>query len=124
MSIPFLVYCAPVFLVFEAAQLVLAERYLGVKQIERGEDPRLLGPTEPVAAAWTILLVAYWAWMGAMLVPGFGRIQIVCMLLVTFIGYGFRRNCELKWALVVLTIEGAIRIGMLVSLIATALRRL
>jgi hypothetical protein len=122
--VPILTYAAPIFLLFEAAQLVIAERYLGVKQIERGLDPRELGPSEAIAAAWTGVLVAYWAWMGAMLVPGFGRAQVVCLLLVSLVGYGLRRNCRLKWVLVILTVEGAIRIGMLVSLMAMAWRRL
>jgi hypothetical protein len=122
-SFPLLAYAAPVFLVFEAAQLVVAERYLGVKQIERGVDPRELGPSEPVAAVWSILLIVYWAWIGAMLVPGFARAQVACLLLVSLAGYSFRRNCRLKWVLVVLTLEGAIRIGMLVSIIAMAWRR-
>lgn len=122
--LPLLVYLTPFFLVFEAVQLVVAERYLGVKQIERGTDPRSLGPSEPIAAGWTLALLLYWAWMGAMLVPGFGRAQVVCLLAVSFSGYALRRNCDLKWVLVVLTVEGAIRIGMLVSLIAMAWRRL
>ena len=123
-GVPIFVYAAPLFLVFEALQLVFAERYLGVKQIERGVDPRELGPGEAIAAAWTFLLLAYWAWMGAMLVPGFGRAQVLCLLAVSFIGYALRRNCALKWVLVIMTIEGAIRIGMLVSLMAMAWRRL
>lgn len=122
--IPLLLYAAPLFLVFEAAQLVVAERYLGVKQIERGVDPRELGPGEGLAAAWTIVLMAYWVWIGAMLVPGFGRPQVLCLVLVSLIGYSLRRNVPLKWVLVVLTVEGAIRIGMLVSLMAMAWRRL
>lgn len=122
--IPLLVYAAPFFLVFEMAQLVIAERYLGVKQIERGEDPRELGPPEPIAAGWTLILIAYWAWIGAMLVPGFGRTQVACLLVVSLIGYTLRRNCALKWVLVILTVEGAVRIGMLVSIMAIAWRRL
>lgn len=123
-AIPLLVYAAPFFLLFEAAQLVVGERYLGVKQIERGVDPRELGPPEPVAAGWVLCVLAYWAWMGAMLVPGFGRPQILCLLAVSIIGYAVRRNCPFRWVLVVLTIEGAIRIGMLVSLLAMAWRRM
>ena len=123
-AIPLLVYAAPFFLLFEAAQLVVSERFLGVKQIERGLDPRDAGPPEAVAAGWTLAILAYWLWMGAMLVPGFGRPQVVCLLAVSFLGYALRRNCPLKWVLVVLTIEGAIRIGMLVSLLAMTWRRL
>lgn len=115
---------APLFVVFEAWQLVMSERLLGVKQIAIGGDPRPRGPREPIAAIWTLLLVAYWAWMGAMLVPGFGRPQIICLLGVSFLGYALRRNCALKWVLVILTLEGAIRIGMLISLMGSAARKL
>lgn len=123
-AVPYLVFLAPVFLLLEAWQLVMSERLLGVKQIAAGGDPRTRGPSERVAAAWTIGLIFYWAWMGAMLVPNFGRAQVVCLLLVSFVGYALRRNCALKWVLVILTLEGAVRMGMLVSLLGTAWRRL
>ena len=38
------------------------------------------------------------------------------MLGISLLGYSFRRNSGLKWILVILTLEGAIRIGMMVSL--------
>ena len=34
---------APLFFTFELWQLVVSERYLGIKQIARGADPRALG---------------------------------------------------------------------------------
>lgn len=123
MAVPWMVYLAPFFLVFEAVQLVASERFLGIKQLERGVDPRETGPREGAAALWTLTLLVYWAWMGAMLVPGFGRAQILCLLAVSLLGYAVRRNCPLRWVLVVLTIEGAIRIGMLVSVLALAWRQ-
>lgn len=119
---PFLAYLAPVFIVFEVWQLVIAERYLGLKQIQAGVDPRTLGPREPVAAAWSLALVAYWIWLGLMLIIAFGRTQIVCMLIVCILGYALRRNSTLKWVLVILTLEGAVRIGMLVSYCALIVR--
>lgn len=114
--IPVLAYAAPLFILFELAQLVASERLVGVKQIERGLDPRTRGPSEPVAAGWTISLVVYWLWMGMMLEPDFGRVHIVVLLVVSVVGYALRRNAGLKWILVILTFEGAIRIGMLISL--------
>jgi hypothetical protein len=123
-SVPYLIFLAPLFLLFESVQLVLAERLLGKRQIERGGDPREQGPTIRVAAVWTICLVFYWAWMGAMLVPGFGRPQVICLLAVSFLGYALRRNCGIKWVLVIITLEGAVRIGMLLSLLGMAWRRL
>ena len=38
-----LLLLAPLFLIFEIGQLVLCERYVGIKQIARGADPRALG---------------------------------------------------------------------------------
>lgn len=102
----------------------MSERLLGVKQIAAGGDPRARGPGECVAAAWSVSLIAYWAWMGAILVPGFGRAQIVGLLVVSFLGYALRRNAPLKWILVFPTLEGAIRMGLLVSLLGMAWRRL
>ncbi len=124
MSVPLMAFLAPLFFVFEGWQLVIGERYLGVKQIARHGDPRELGPSEPVAAFWTVAILAYACWTLAMLATGFARAQILCLIAVTLIGFNLRRNCSLKWVLVVLTIEGAIRIGMLVSLMGTVWRRL
>jgi hypothetical protein len=45
-----LLLLTPLFLVFEVWQLVLSERYLGVKQIARGVDPRTLGLSEMTAS--------------------------------------------------------------------------
>ena len=122
--VPVIAFMAPLFLLFELAQLVASERFLGVKQIARGTDPRHDGPPEPAAAAWTITLVVYWLWMGMMLVPPFARIHIVILLVVSLVGYVLRRNYGLKWILVILTFEGAIRIGILVALIGRMWRRL
>lgn len=124
MDIPLLLYFAPVCLLFEAWQLVIAERHLGIKQIERGADPRDRGPGELLSLVWGAGIVLYWIWMILMLIPKDGRIQVVCMLIVSLAGYSLRRNSGLKWILVILTIEGAIRIGMIISLIGAAWRSL
>lgn len=115
---------APAFLAFELWQLVIAERYVGIKQIERGSDPRELGLGEGVAALWSITLFAYWGWMVLMLVQPWGRLQVLLLLGVSAAGFAIRRGCGLKWVLVTLTFEGAVRIGMLLSLCALAWRRL
>jgi hypothetical protein len=115
---------APVFLVFELWQLVLAERYVGIKQIERGTDPRELGLGEAAAAFWSLMLLAYWAWMALMLFQPWGRLQALILISVSGIGFLIRRGCGLKWVLVTLTFEGAIRVGMLLQLCALAWRRL
>ncbi|MDB4474445.1 hypothetical protein N9023_05505 [Opitutaceae bacterium] len=123
-SVPVIAFVAPIFLVLELVQLVMCERLVGIKQIERGTDPRGRGPREPIAAAWTIFLTTYWLWMGMMLVPPFARAHVVVLIAVSIIGYAMRRNVGLKWILVILTFEGAIRIGMLIALIGRMWRRL
>lgn len=115
---------APLFLVFEVWQLVLCERYLGIKQIERGADPRQLGLREFTAFVWSVLLIGYWFWMGLLLVTSAGRIHGIGLLLVSMIGFSLRRGVRFKWLLVILTFEGAIRIGLLLSVCSQAWRRL
>lgn len=124
MDIPALLYLAPLCLLFEAWQLVVAERHLGIKQIESGADPRERGPGELLSFFWGTGIVLYWVWMILMLIPKDGRIQVVCMLIVSLSGYSLRRNSGLRWILVILTVEGAVRIGMIISLIAGAWRAL
>jgi len=124
MDIPILLYLAPLCLVFEVGQLVVAERHLGIKKIESGVDPRDCGPGELLSFAWGAGIVAYWIWMILMLIPREGRPQVVCMLIVTLLGYSLRRNAGLKWILVILTLEGAVRIGMIISLLGGAWRAL
>jgi hypothetical protein len=115
---------APAFLLFELWQLVIAERYVGLKQIARGTDPRELGLGEFTAAFWTLALVAYWGWMVLLLLQPWGRLQVVLLIAVSIVGFYARRGCGLKWLLVILTFEGSIRVGMLLSLCFIAWRRL
>ena len=121
---PTLILCAPLFLVFEVWQLVLSERYLGIKQIARGANPRTLGLGESTACVWSLALIAYWGWMTLLLFVQMGRIHGLSLLVVTMIGFSLRRGTTLKWVLVILTFEGAIRVGLLFSLCAMAWRRL
>jgi hypothetical protein len=117
-----LVFLTPVWLLFEIVQLVVGERFLGVKQIEAGTDPRQNGPHESVAFIWTAGIFLFWLWLVAMLFQPIGRPQIAAMIVVTLIGFSIRRSCGLKWLLVVLTFEGAVRVGMLLSIAALAWR--
>ena len=119
-----LILLAPLFLVFEVWQLVLSERYLGIKQIARGADPRALGLGELTAFFWTAAIVVYWLWMLVLLFAPFGRAHALGLLAVTGLGYTLRRGSSLKWVLVILTFEGAMRVGLLFSLCAMAWRRL
>jgi preprotein translocase subunit Sss1 len=119
-----LILFAPLFLAFEVVQLVLSERYLGIKQIARGADPRSLGLGELTAFFWTMAIVAYWLWMTALLFSPLSRINGLGLMAVSALGFSFRRGNPMKWTLVILTFEGAIRVGFLISLIGTVWRKI
>jgi hypothetical protein len=119
-----LLVLAPLFLVFEVVQLVLSERYLGIKQIARGADPRGLGLGEVTAFFWSLTIMAYWIWMFALVTISFARVHAFALLGVAFLGFLIRRGCSLKWVLVILTFEGAARIGLLFSLTVAAWKRI
>ncbi|PTY08481.1 hypothetical protein DB347_02550 [Opitutaceae bacterium EW11] len=107
---------APAWILFEILQLVAGERLLGLKQIQAGRDTRQTEPSQTVSAVWVSFILLYWAWMFAMFFAHVGRPQLLALLGVSLLGMTVRRVCTLRWVLVVLTFEGAIRIGMLVSL--------
>lgn len=112
----YLPYLAPLFLLFEVWQLVISERYLGIKQIARAADPRTLGLAEVTAFLWAMAIFVYWVWMLALIFTHVGRVHGIALFLVSMIGYTIRRGAPLKWVLVILTLEGAIRVGLLFSL--------
>ena len=114
---------APLFLAFEIWQLVLCERYLGIRQLATGRDPRSLPMSERRAFTWTLLLFLYWIWIGLLLGGPAGRIQALALFIISLGGFLLRRNSPLRWILVILTFEGALRVGMLVSLVGTFWRR-
>jgi hypothetical protein len=115
---------APVFLAFELWQLVISERYMGIKQIRANADPRELPMAETRAALWGIGLLLYGLWMFTLLLHPVGRAQGIVLLVVTGLGYAVRSSCGIKWVLVVLTLEGSVRVGMLVSLLYATIRHL
>jgi hypothetical protein len=119
-----LVFLTPVWFVFEIVHLVLSERFLGVKQIEAGTDPRQLGPGEPQSFVWSFGILLFWLWLVAMLFQSTGRAEIVALIVITVVGFFIRRSCSLRWVLVALTFEGALRIGMLLYLLAMIWRRI
>jgi hypothetical protein len=119
-----LILLAPLFLVLEVWQLFLSERYLGIKQIARGTDPRTLGLREVTACIWSLSLITYWFWMVLLLFVPQGRLNGLGLLVVTTLGFSLRRGSPLKWVLVILTFEGAVRVGLLFSLCAIAWQRL
>lgn len=115
---------APLFLAFEIWQLVVGERYLGIKHIKARTDPRELPMSRRLAAFWSVSLIVYHVWMVTLLLHPLGRAQGVVLLAVSFLGYGLRSACGLNWVLVVLTFEGSIRVGMLLSLLGMTWRRM
>ncbi len=119
-----IVFIAPVFIIFEIVQLMAAERYLGVRQIAAGEDPREGGPSEGWSALWAGCILAEMGWLAILLTERPTRIHAACLLLVSLIGFTLRHNCALRRVLVILTIEGALRLGLMVSLFGTAWRAL
>lgn len=120
---PPLLLLAPLFFAFEVWQLVMGERYLGIKQIARDADPRDLGLREATAFCWLLALGAYAAWSLALLTLPSTRLHAVGLIGIWLIGYSLRRNVGLKHVLIVLTFEGAFRIALLVSLLVLAWRR-
>ena len=119
-----LVFLTPVWFVFEIIQLIVSERFLGVKQIKADTDHRQFGPREPLAFLWCMGIMLFWVWLVAMLFQSVGRASVVTMLAITLVGFSVRRSCGLRWVLVVLTFEGALRIGMLLYLSALSWRRI
>jgi hypothetical protein len=118
------VLLAPLFLAFELWQLVVGERYLGIRQIRANANPRELPMANWMAATWAGGLVAYYLWMCTLLLHPVGRAQGFVLLTVSAIAYALRSTASLKWTLVILTFEGSIRIGMLLSLVGATWRAL
>ena len=118
-----LLFAIPLLFFFEVWQLVLGERYLRIRQIESDVDPRALGLGEFTAFLWSMGILGSWGWMIAMAFARFGRVQALCMLAVSLAGFLLRRSCGLSRVLVILTFEGAIRVGMLMSLVGMAWRQ-
>lgn len=114
----------PLFLFFEFWQLVVAERYLGIAWIEQGMDPRRLPMRRGKAALWSVGIIAGWLWALSLLLVPLARGPAACILVVSLAGVLLRRNVSVKWILVSLTFEGAIRIGMMLFLIGALWRHI
>ena len=122
--VPTSVFLAPVFLVFEGLQLVAAEKLLGIKQIESGLVERDKVPGDNVAAWWSLGIISEAAWCLWLLCNDVTRVHAGCILLISLFGFSTRNSCKLKWVLVVMTIEGACRMGFMVSMLGSAWRNL
>lgn len=115
---------APLFFAFELWQLYMGERYLGIKHIRVNADPRELPMPNWLAPCWAGGIILYVLWMAALLLHPVGRAQGGVLLAITFLGYMLRSATSLKWTLVILTFEGAVRVGMLLSLLGLTWRLL
>ena len=122
-TIPLLLWFAPAFAFYELWQIVLAERYMGLKQFARDSapHPRELGPGEAVAFIGVLGIVFNWFYMLGLVASRFSRLAALLMLAVSLTGlmarrqFGGRwwRRVGVRWALVVMTLETAIRLGLL-----------
>ncbi|MEY4487538.1 MAG: hypothetical protein RIQ79_46 [Verrucomicrobiota bacterium] len=121
---PTSVFLAPLFLLFEGLQLVAAEKLLGIKQIESGLVERDKVPGDTVAAFWSLGIIAEAAWCLWLLSNDVTRVHAGCVLLISLFGFSMRNSCKLKWVLVIMTIEGACRMGLMVSMLGSAWRNL
>jgi hypothetical protein len=115
---------APLFLLFELWQLFLSERYMGIRQIRTNTNPRELPMAGWVSTLWLGGIGLYFLWTVLLLFHPVGRAQGLVLLATTAVGYSLRGSCGLKWVLVVLTFEGSIRVGMLLSLMLTSWRHM
>lgn len=118
-----LIYLSPIFILYEMFQLVVAERYIGIKQIRSGVHPMDSETSAPewLAAGWLIGMFSYWLYMFVLIFNPWGGMQGFVMLFISLLGIALRRTMGLKWALVIMTIEGAIRMGLLANLLISAL---
>jgi hypothetical protein len=80
-------------------------------------DPRSLPMATGRASFWSLGILAEWLWMVSLLFIYGGRAAGACMLLVTITGFFLRRSTSLRLTLVILTFEGAIRIGMMLFIL-------
>ncbi len=101
----------------EVAQLVLAERRIGVRQLRAGVDPREAPPPPArIGWAWLALAALCHLYPLVLLTEGETRFFGLLMLLLGVVGFDLRRRGGLRWALVVLTLEGALRIGVMIQM--------
>lgn len=101
----------------ELAHLVLAERRIGVRQIRAGIDPREAHPpANYIGWLWLALVAATQAYPVLLLLDGETRVFGLVMLLFGVVGFELRRWGGPRRALVILTIEGALRIGVIINM--------
>ena len=114
-----LIYLAPVFIAFELIQLIVAERFIGIRQLREGRNPldSAMAGRNVLAGLWLAGIFLYWSYMVVLVWDPRAGLQGMMMILTTIAGLMLRRALGLRFALVILTIEGAIRIGLLANLL-------
>lgn len=109
-----IVQISPVFAVFEVAQLFVAQRYIGIKQIHSHTHP-LDAAVAPgwLATGWLAgILVNYSYQLALLFQPALGvKAAAILLLMVSATGFAIRRVCGLRWGLVVMTLECGARAG-------------
>lgn len=101
----------------ELLHLVVAERRIGVRQLRAQTDPREERPPPArVGWLWLALIALTQAYPLILLTEGETRLFGLVMLLLGVIGFDLRRRGGLRWALVVLTLEGALRMGVMIQM--------
>jgi hypothetical protein len=119
-------WLAPLFVVFEVTQIIVAQRFIGIDQIRAGLHPLEVNPRGPpfLGLFWVLAIFADYFYQVLLLFQPSQVMNLagLLLLMISFIGLGLRRGCGLKWGLVVLTVEGAARGGFLSYMfMATAL---
>jgi len=110
-------WLAPVFIAFEVAQLLVAHRYIGPEQIRRNAHPLDAAVPLPFAVSffWCLGIASDYLYQGSLMLWPNSLVQVAAMLmiLISVAGFMVRRACGVKWGMVVMTFEGAMRAGFL-----------
>jgi len=109
---------APVFSVFEVAQLVIAHRYIGPAQIRLKRHPldaAVIPPPFWLSLGWMAGLWADYVFQVLLVFEPINlvRIAALLMIVVSLVGFTLRRASGLKWGLVIMTLEGSLRAGFM-----------
>ncbi|HVU37200.1 MAG TPA: hypothetical protein VHC95_02600 [Opitutales bacterium] len=111
----FLILVSPAFAAFEVAQLLVAQRYIGIEQIRGNRHPLDAAVAAPgwLGTAWLGgLIIDYFYQFALLFQPELGvKFAAALLVMVSAFGFALRRVCGLRWGLVVLTPECGARAG-------------
>jgi hypothetical protein len=104
---------------FDFAQLLVAERLIGVRQIRKGRHPADEAPA--LGVGWLLLWLSGILYSATIMVLLLTHARLafhgIALLVISALGFAIRRNAGLKWGLVVMTVEGALRMGLVANLL-------